>query len=391
LRAYIVHTEVTRGANRIPEITRKPSLSFQPFISLFPQEDSSFEASLWRLASALFDEILLDVPSDIDAQKLEWVATLRRKMKIGDWLRTAVAPAVEQVMLDSGASPIARVFALLTGNQIERACQVAMDAGDFHLATLLAQIGGDKKFRENMWSQWEGWVKSGADVFIDEDYRKVYCLMAGEATYGGSSRSEDPFLQVDRVRLTEGLDWKRAFALHLWYALPLEDPVSMAVELFDEVTATEKAKKDELEGKPPAGPEPGLVNPPPWYVLIRDEEEAKSWGNFGDPLLHLLRLFQDPSYSLADTLSPQCYSPHKLDYRLPWILYWTLCSSLGFEEVPEEIGRLGDQLTVGFAMQLESQSLADATVFVLLHLRDPLWSVPILKTVSISPTDLGVA
>jgi nuclear pore complex protein Nup98-Nup96 len=364
-----VHTEVTRDSNDIPAITRKPTLNFQPFANLFPPENTSFEASLWRLTSALFDEIPLDTPSDVDPQKMEWIRHLRRKMKVGDWLQTAVSPAVEQVMLDSGASPVSRVFALLTGNQIERACNVAMDAGDFHLATLLAQIGGDQKFRSTMWSQWENWVKSGTDVFIDEDYRKVYCLIAGEATYGASSKSEDPFLTVDRVRLTQGLDWKRAFALHYWYAVSMEDSVAAAVELYDEVTATERGKKETGDD----GPEIAAINPPPWYALIKSEEDVASWGNFGDPMLHLLRLFQDNAYSLSDTLTPQCYSPHKLDYRMPWMLYWTLVSSLGLEGISEPIAELGDRLTIGYAMQLESQSLTDATVFALLHLRDPLW------------------
>jgi nuclear pore complex protein Nup98-Nup96 len=375
LRVYIVHTEVTRDANNIPTIKRKPTLSFQPFAGLFPQENASFEASLWRLTSALFDEIQLDVPPDIDPQKMEWIGNLRRKMKVGDWLQTAVGPAVEQVMLDSGASPISRVFALLTANQIERACNVAMDAGDFHLATLLAQIGGDKKFRSTMWAQWENWVKSGTDGFIEEGYRKVYCLAAGEATYGHSSESQDPFLSVDRVSLTEGLSWKQAFALHYWYSCGMEDSVANAVELYDEVTTLERGERKVLADRKGGGGGEivGAINPPPWYAVVNNAEDAASWGNFGDPMLHLLRLFQDKSYSMSDTLAPQCYSPHKLDYRISWMLYWTLVNSLGLEGIDEEMAELGDRLTIGYAMQLESQSLADATVFVLLHLRDPLW------------------
>ena len=371
----MVETEVNRdtSAPGVPQIIRKSSLTFQPFAALFPQEDTSFEASLWRLASALFDEIPLDVPSDIDPTKKEWISTLRRKMKVGDWLQTAVAPDVEQVMLDSAASPISRVFALLTGNQIERACHEAMDAGDFHLATLLSQIGGDKKFRDTMWSQWEIWMKSGTDVFIDEEYRKIYCLLAGEATYGASSKSADPFLQVDRVQLTEGLNWKQAFALHYWYSCPMESPVATAIELYDEVASSELAAKDDAnEG---GEIEMAATNPPPWYAEIKDDMDVGSFGNHGDPMLHLLRLFQDHDYSLADTLAPRCFTPHKLDYRLSWTLFWVLCHSLKLDVNSEDVANLGDQLTVGYAMQLESQSAPDAATFVLLHLRDPIWCV----------------
>lgn len=335
------------------------SLSFQPFAALFRPQDDSFEASLWRLASALFDPIPSDVPTDINGQKASWVSDLRRKMKIGDWLQASVAHSVEEVMLDGSMSPIAQVFALLSGNQVQRACEVAMDAGDFHLATLISQIGGDKRFRETMFRQWETWVTEGADVFIDEGYRRVYALLAGEATTGIASRSKDPFLKIEDVDITKDLDWKRVFSLHFWYSCRVEDPASTAVELYNDTTGVE------------SDVEFVLFNPPPWYASKVHDNWLMRWGKEGDALLHLLRLFQNPEYSLADTLSPRSYSPNTIDYRLPWQLYTILCG-LGLLEPTksQKLQLLGDELTTAYAMQLENEESIDSAVFVLLHLNN---------------------
>jgi nuclear pore complex protein Nup98-Nup96 len=371
LNLYAGHTNATTERLGIPKILLDDALTFHTFASLFHQNDNTFEALLWRLSAALFDEIPLDISSDTDPQKKEWIANLRRKMKVGDWLQSAVNSTIEQVMLDGGATPIAKVFALLTGNQVERACQVAMDAGDFHLATLLSQIGGDKKFRDTMWRQWEIWVKEATDVFIDEDYRKVYAVLAGETTLGVASKSEDPFLRVEKVDISKGLDWKRIFALHLWYTCRMEDPVTMAVELYDE-TASERAAAARGASADDEDVVVTWVNPPPWYHKSSDPE-SRTGSHIGDPLLHLLRLFQDKEYLLSDTLAPLCYSRHPLDYRLPWHLFTILKTSLGLDEASHDFKMLSDQLTISYAMQLESFGIIDHSVFVLLHLTDPLW------------------
>jgi nuclear pore complex protein Nup98-Nup96 len=361
LQKYLDHVDVVSPPTGVPVVRPLETLSFQAFVAEFPPQDDTFEASLWRLASALFDPIPSDVSSEVDDRKAVWISDLRRKMKIGDWLQSAVAHSVENVMLDGSTTPIAQVFSLLSGNQVQRAAEVAMDAGDFHLATLISQIGGDKRFRETMFQQWRTWVKEGADVFMDEDYKKVYALLAGEATRGVGSKSKDPFLKVQDVDITKGMDWKRVFALVFWYSCRVEDPASTAVEYYNETTAKE------LDG---SGQAVKLFNPAPWYIQGITED----WGNEGDGLLHLLRLFQNPEYSLADTLSPRSYNPQKLDYRVPWQLYAVL-STLKLQDPAEskELRMLGDKLTVAYSMQLENEESIDSAAFVLLHLNDDTW------------------
>lgn len=358
----------------IPRMARLDTLNFQPFATSFHQDDTSFEASLWRLTSALFDDIQLDISDDIDQQKMDQICSLRRKVKVSDWLQAAVAPSIEQVMLNGGSTPITKIFALLTGNQIERACQVAMDAGDFHLATLLAQVGGDKRFRNTMWSQWSVWVKEKVDAFIPDDYRRVYAILSGEVTLGVGSNSEDPFLKTGHIEIARGLDWKRAFGLHLWHNCLMEQPVSQAVDFFDEGMAQiASAGASEEEGDALI-----LGNPPPWYMNVDSNSPGPLWdrGSDGDALLHLIRLSVDSEYSLEDTLAPRAYSPHSLDYRLPWQLFSVLATFMKFEKFPKhDKAILGDRLAISYAMQLENQGLLEPAIMVLLHLRNPIWYV----------------
>lgn len=379
LKLYREHTQVVEE-NGIPMIVPLPTLNFQPFATHFHPDDTSYEASLWRLGAALFDTIPLDVPGELEPTKKQWIADLRRKMKISDWLQAAVSPAVEQVMLNGSSSSITRVFALLTGNDVERACQVAMDAGDFHLATLLSQAGGDRAFRESMGAQWDTWVKEQTDAFIDDDYRKVYAVLCGIVTIGRASKNRnDPFVRAQDIDIAEGLDWKQAFGLHLWYGIDLADPPTAAITEYDlaqsssdvaamrgEIPELDTAKVQDREGGE-------LVNPPPWYLVSKAGERSKI-GREGDTLLHMLRLFENPEYPLSVLLNPKCISPHALDYRLPWQLFAVLsgmvAGCLG-PAIQEEIVRLNDLLCVAYAMQLEDDTMVDQAIFVALHLSDP--------------------
>ena len=376
LKLYREHTQVDERQG-IPRIIVMPTLDFQPFATHFHPDDTSYEASVWRLGAALFDTISLDVAGELEPTKKQWIADLRRKMKIGDWLQGVVSPTVEQVMLNGSASAISRVFALLTGNDIERACGVAMDAGDFHLATLLSQAGGDRAFKKSMSTQWETWVNEQADAFIDDDYRKVYAVLCGMVTVAPASKNRnDPFVRAQEVDVAEGLDWKRVFGLHLWYGIDLADPPPLAITDYDRAQASTEVAA--LRGEMPeldAGSKRSgdVVNPPPWYLASKTSERPKV-GREGDTLLHMLRLFENPEYPLSVLLNPKCISPHALDYRLPWQLFSVLSGMVSGYVGPairEEIVRLNDLLCVAYAMQLEDDLMVDQAVFVALHLSDP--------------------
>ena len=50
------------------------------------------------------------------------------------------------------------------------------------------------------------WAEIGSTEFIKEQRQKVYCILAGQLLWKGPTT----------INTCEGLDWKRALALHLW-------------------------------------------------------------------------------------------------------------------------------------------------------------------------------
>lgn len=79
---------------------------------------------------------------------------------------------------------------------------------DFNLALLMSQIGGNEVTRSLMKQQLNQWHESEADQLIDVGRLKIMTLIAGHMLYISSKGI---------INTCENLDWKRAFALHLWY------------------------------------------------------------------------------------------------------------------------------------------------------------------------------
>ena len=105
------------------------------------------------------------------------------------------------------------IFSLLTGNRLLDACSVAADNQDYRLALLLSQSsGGNSSFRTMMRKQLTDWLSSGSDKYLNNDRLKLNVMMAGDLYWRTNSTSN-----VDEINVCENLDWKRQFAIHLWY------------------------------------------------------------------------------------------------------------------------------------------------------------------------------
>lgn len=72
----------------------------------------------------------------------------------------------------------------------------------------MSQIGGNEVTRSLMEQQLKQWYESEADQLIDVGRLKIITLVAGHMLY---------FSSKSVINTCENLDWKRAFALHLWY------------------------------------------------------------------------------------------------------------------------------------------------------------------------------
>lgn len=299
---------------------------------------------------------------------------MHRKRTLSDWLKNAVAPSVEtDLRKSSNARSSNKLFTILSGNQIERACDTALESGDVYLATLLAQADGEPSFRNDIQAQLEVWKTQQTDAHIDSFYRRIYALLAGIPTsLAGSKRGGNQDSSPLDVFVAEGLDWKRAFGLHLWYGSLLDAPASEALDEY----------LDACEGR--------VAAPPlPWYREDRDSApQLLSWANHSSPLtdglFELIKLGLKPLVTLETALAPRGFSLSPSDYRLPWHLYNLLSRvmrrrdfsdrrEVGHEEQDEDTegtSNRANRTVSNYAFQLEYLGKWELATFVLLHLEE---------------------
>lgn len=294
------------------------------------------------------------------------------------WLEDVVRSEVEEELRNlgsssSGGAAAKRVFTLLSGHQIQRACEAALEAGDMRLATLVAQAGGDDEFREDLYLQLAKWREYKVDSHIEPAYRRVYELLCGNVGVSEGRSKGDKVDGCEEINVAEGLGWKRALGLHLWYGT-FQAPVATAMERYDAATSNTVAP------------------PTPSYLLSPSSSTDWAPSNTDtplDPLYHLLKIHTSPTHSLESALLPRNFGSSPLDARLPWHLYILLSRvlrrrdfedrvELDQEEMQEEEGGEGgeregnsvraDLLTTAYADQLESLGMWEWSAFVLLHL-----------------------
>ena len=392
LSVQLEHTNVELDDEGVPVAYTDFSTRFRHFATSFEHKDRSFEASLWRLGVALFDEIELHVPDGAPAATADRIRHMRRKAALSDWLRHTVAGTVETEARSHIAASrrAALLFSYLSGNQVERAVNAALDAGDLRLATLIAQAGGDEEVRADISEQLLTWRKEGVDAHITRDHRRVYELLSGNVlvSKGTDARTtKDPVDQVSDLPICEGLDWKRAFGLFLWYDSPYEAPLEHAFERYEAQVA------------PSASTGAGIAPPLPWYresasvgaTRLRQLLQ-KAGGYDRDALFELLKLYVDPTYGLEPALNACSFGASNADARLPWHLYNLLSRvlqrrdfgdrielGLGADDMhddeaatdkPKTQGNSAraDTLASAYATQLELLGRWRWAAFILLHL-----------------------
>ncbi|KAJ2057854.1 hypothetical protein GGI17_005392 [Coemansia sp. S146] len=341
------------------------------------------ERRILELASVLFDEPV-DTTMDGDVAAHQRVLSVRRRQALTRWLMSAVHDSVNRDLVRAGASPspaAASVFALLSGHCIEAACLAATSHRDYRLAMLVAQsgagaVGGggnDRQMQALACAQLER-IKD--DPSLAPAYRRVYELIGG------------------RVRdASAALDWKRAFALGLWFAQSPADRIADAVSMYE----------DDALLQPSTRLAPPL---PAWLFQGSGDDECRrlstlplseicashSNGSAGvkraaaraadlhrrgvwDPIFQLLKLFSEPAYPLERALLSESFSAARGDSRLSALLAWLLATirqSRGFEDAKPSTGVVDslayDRLLTGWALQLESLGLWHWACFVLLQL-----------------------
>lgn len=367
LQVQHAHTKIEAEPDTIPLATTLSDLRFHHFSNAFQNQDNSPEALLWKLGSALFDEIDLGLPDSVTEETVDRVSRLRRRDAFSSWLQEAVASDVEQDLRRIATGPsetkgAATIFALLTGNQIERACQAALAEGDLRLATLLAQAGGDDEFRADIDLQLTKWREQRVDPLISKEYRKIYVLLSGNVGSAPGIKGASKVDTSDSIMISEGLDWKRSFALRFWYA-EFESGISQALKRYD----TDVSQDSQL------------AQPLPAYRLAKQSTawELPDASDARDVIYEVIKLYSDVSRSLESALSPRTTSSSPFAYRQAWHLYQLLARSLQVREL-EDVDSTGFSISSqviiqNYADELEKLSLWEWAAFVLLHLADPDW------------------
>ncbi|AAW41481.2 nucleoporin nup189, putative [Cryptococcus deneoformans JEC21] len=353
-----LETSLIEQVQGVPTATINPGIRFHDFASRFDPGDRSHEANVFRLGVALFDEIDVQLPEGSSEELIERISSIRRKLALSRWLEDAVAPLVDSDLITRSEDQPGKIFSLLSGHQVEHAVESALEAGNMRLATLLSQAGGEESFKDELLKQLEDWQAYKVNPLIAVGYRKLYALLAGitDISAGDPSRGSDG---CPDVLIAEGLDWKRAFGLHLWYGIPFENTIRDVVDSYTFSLSS---------SHPPAKPLPPY--------LEKSSDNIRSWNLPTEPtdvLYNLLQLYSDDAISLDQVLRSRDTSPSPFDVRLAWHLYVLLSRVLrrrDFEDRDESSGYSAnaDRLTAAYAAQLEEIGEWKWAAFVLLHL-----------------------
>ncbi|CAE6428515.1 unnamed protein product [Rhizoctonia solani] len=377
LEYQIKNSDVDLDDQGVPVATPNEDIRFHNVADLFGPDDRSHESSVWRLGAALFDEINIRLAQGVASDIRDQISSMRRRHALEKWLQLTVAPSVEFDLRElSGTSAANRAFLMLTGNQVARATDAAMEANEMHLATLISQIGGDAEFRNDIESQLAKWKEQKIDAHIDVWVRKIYALLAGIVGSVEGSKSRDPAEKCSDIVVAESLDWKRVYGLHLWFGGSFNSPIVESLESYE--TACNDASL-------------ATAAPHPWYIErpASVDSDALRWTVSGestpkDALFEIIKLAMDDTVPLDVALYPRAFGPSPIDYRISWHVYMLLARVLqkrdvsdrsivdegGDEEPQWSYSHKADTITSNYASQLESLGMWWYSIFVLLHLQE---------------------
>ena len=315
----------------------------------------SEEKSVWSLASILFDELNPSAFGSIPIQDQPSYEHRVRKDKLSEfWSSICFKDAQKAVTNASSAEE--RAIGYLSANALVKACQTLIEAKDFRLATLIAQLPADHIMAEDMASQINEWRELCVLSEMTEPIRALYGICAGDVCIceGKKGPIED---QAKTFVLSQrfGLDWRRAFGLRLWYAIEAGQPIEEAVKLFHE----------DMRSDEPIKPIPQFMDNGskdlPWPDYNPNSRQDILWS--------LLKLFAAsksavPTDSLPDILLPHNIAGNPTDFRLSFQLYQALAHLF---PASTDITK-ANQLAWEFATQLEAQGEWLWAIFILLHI-----------------------
>ena len=337
-------------------MARPIKLPFGVSASLISPQEKRFTL-IWDLMKILFDDYDDGFSEGIPASEQTRFAHRVRKDRLATyWSQLCKEDALEAV--SRAQSPEERAIAYLSMNMVVEACKALSEGKDYRLATLVAQIGGDKAMHNDMAEQVSSWRQLNVLSEINEPIRALYEMLAGnvcecEGKRGALEDRTPNFTVSERF----GLDWTRAFGLRLWYSVLDDDPIEVAIDNY----------LNDLKDKETARPKPWFFDEqgrtPSWLDPAPNQREDVLWG--------LLKLYAEhrkgsTETRLSDVLAPESVGGSPMDCRHSFELYHALSTILPSHASDET----ADKLAISFASELESASHWLWAIFALLHLSD---------------------
>ena len=330
-----------------------------PFDTEYPETTTAHqnEQLAWELASILFDTYDDEISENVPLQQRDFYDQRIRKDRLAAfWSHLCRNEALTAVSMARTTEE--RAIAYLSMNAVIEACNVLSEGKDYRLATLVAQIGGDKIMQEEMRAQIDSWRKLNVLSEMSDPIRALYELLAGNTcTCEGKKGPLEDRAKTFTISGRFGMDWKRAFGLKLWYSTLVDEPLEIAIERF----------AADLKDKEPS-------KPLPWFLTLQDVTLAWSdphgetredvlWGILS---LYAERSSETKTKNLIQVVMPENVVGHPLQSRLSFELYHALSPHF-----PTPSSSLpADQLALGFAAELESADQWLWSLFALLHLSD---------------------
>jgi nuclear pore complex protein Nup98-Nup96 len=147
---------------------------------------------------------------------------------------------------------------------------------------------------------------------------KFYTILAGQLTYRMSSSAGGASTCNGVINVCEHLDWKRQFAVHLWYhSLPIHS-------ISDALAAYEQSVHAHVSNKPlppyiedsvslsAAAAAAAADN----AVVPADQNQKATTKELYDTCYHLIKLYSNSAHPIEHIISPLSHTANQLDFRL---------------------------------------------------------------------------
>ncbi|KAF9431069.1 hypothetical protein BGZ94_009994 [Podila epigama] len=346
LKAQLEHSRIVLDQNRLPRATIVSGTSFSELLHTLKSQGvdlSTEEVNAWTLGHILYDTLPQELEGDAATREL--LESRYRTIACSEWLTevTKVVSEKELAILsrtNSTASLEESIITLLVSNKRQQASVAAIQAKNPRLATLIAQTGRGSKSLAHVEDQLLLYKKYGPGVKVPDFYMRALVLLSGALTTDIAPKGQPPRY------VTDELDWRRTFGIHLWYSNTSEVNLKQALTEYVESLATSNK----------------IAKPLPWY----EQNAIAVDGCHYDFLFQLISLLVLPATHLETVLHPLGISPSRLDYRQSWQFYMILAHSLSVAQ----FGSDSSHATIcnNFMAQLESLGLWQWAIFVGLHL-----------------------